>query len=236
VPRVVRLGLRAGSWRVATQPWSTSRPRKAVICRPFMEWRDPDSNRGHHDFQAPAQGGERCWFAGVSQEQGVAGCRLFPAVPRRFRPRAGRSWPKLRRASVVRPVDGAGRAVLRMDRQAAHGTRTKCRRSHRRWGANCARGLLLGAQFNVGAPGTWSRTPVGQGTRVGPAATGGRITAGPRLPCSVGTSKRLLALHPVRDLAGGTTSGTRVLRPPAAVARPEVLGHQGLRLTPCQTS
>jgi hypothetical protein len=72
--------------------------------------------------------------------------------------------------------------------------------------------------------------------RVGPAATGGRITAGPRLGCSVGTWKRLLALHPVRDLAGGTTSGTRVLRPPAAVARPEVLGHQGLRLTPCQTS
>jgi hypothetical protein len=54
---------------------------------------------------------------------------------------------------------------------------------------------------------------------VGPAATGGRITAGPRLPCSVGSSKRLLALHLVRDLAGRTTSGTRVLRPLAAVAR-----------------
>jgi hypothetical protein len=79
------------------------------------------------------------------------------------------------------------------------------------------------------APGTWSRTPVGQATRVGPAATGGRITAGPRLRCSVGTWKRLLALHPDRDLAGGTTSGIRVLRPPAAVARPEILGHQGLR-------
>jgi hypothetical protein len=71
--------------------------------------------------------------------------------------------------------------------------------------------------------------------RVGPAATGGRITAGPRLGCPVGTWKRLL--HSIRSVIwpGGTTSGTRVLRPPAAVARPEVLGHQGLRLTPCQT-
>jgi hypothetical protein len=95
---------------------------------------------------------------------------------------------------------------------------------------------LLRAQFNVGArPGTCSRAPVGQATRVGPAATEGRVTAGPRLPGSVGTSKRLLALHPVRDLAERTTSGTRVLRPLAAVARPEVLGHQGLGLTPCQT-
>jgi hypothetical protein len=57
---------------------------------------------------------------------------------------------------------------------------------------------------------------------VGPAATGGRITAGPRLPCSVGTSKRLLALHPVRDLAGPTTPRTRLLRPPVAIARREV--------------
>src|SRR4051794_29349373 len=27
---------------------------KALISRAFVEWRDPDSNRGHHDFQSCA--------------------------------------------------------------------------------------------------------------------------------------------------------------------------------------
>ena len=27
------------------------RTKKALLCRAFWEWRDPDSNRGHHDFQ-----------------------------------------------------------------------------------------------------------------------------------------------------------------------------------------
>jgi hypothetical protein len=30
-----------------------ARAQKRLPCRSFLEWRDPDSNRGHHDFQAP---------------------------------------------------------------------------------------------------------------------------------------------------------------------------------------
>jgi hypothetical protein len=30
----------------------SARPnKKALLCRAFREWRDPDLNRGHHDFQ-----------------------------------------------------------------------------------------------------------------------------------------------------------------------------------------
>jgi hypothetical protein len=166
--------------------------------------------------------------------EGAACSRVDRALPL---PRCGSAayGSSCRAPGVVRPVDSARRTVLRMDRHTAH-EQSAPLSSHRPWGVDCARGLLLRAQLNVAArPGTCSRAPVGQATRVGPAATGGRITAGPRLPCSVGTSKRLLALDPIRDLAGRTKSGTRVLRPPAAVAGPKSGSPRAQVDTLCQT-
>src|SRR4051812_23836860 len=42
------------SWRkVARRPRSQNE-KNLAICRALRKWRDPDSNRGHHDFQSCA--------------------------------------------------------------------------------------------------------------------------------------------------------------------------------------
>src|SRR3954447_15219415 len=40
-------------WRLRGAEQGT---KKALITRAFAEWRDPDSNRGHHDFQSCGRG------------------------------------------------------------------------------------------------------------------------------------------------------------------------------------
>jgi hypothetical protein len=47
----LRLGLRATLWRVAATIAGLRGLWKSPISRHFLRWRDPDSNRGHHDFQ-----------------------------------------------------------------------------------------------------------------------------------------------------------------------------------------
>jgi hypothetical protein len=42
------------TWRVAAQIALAPRTKKAPLCRAFPEWRDRDSNPGHHDFQSCA--------------------------------------------------------------------------------------------------------------------------------------------------------------------------------------
>ena len=41
-------------WRVDATANATRRRAKRAITRHFLRWRDPDSNRGHHDFQGGA--------------------------------------------------------------------------------------------------------------------------------------------------------------------------------------
>src|SRR4051812_32068969 len=62
------------------------RPNPVPICRDFREWRDPDSNRGHHDFQ---------WSQGL--RGGAVGClgrRFWADYGRRL----GIAWAGTRRA------------------------------------------------------------------------------------------------------------------------------------------
>jgi hypothetical protein len=55
----LRLGLRATLWHVAAKRKTKVCAAKWPISRHFVEWRDPDSNRGHHDFQGVAA--QRMW-------------------------------------------------------------------------------------------------------------------------------------------------------------------------------
>jgi hypothetical protein len=77
-PLGLRLGLCAPPWRVAAhvvaQPYDKSSP----ICRYSLRWRDPDSNRGHHDFQGVA--GERS-YPRRSCKSGVSELRHGGAMP-----------------------------------------------------------------------------------------------------------------------------------------------------------
>ena len=50
-PLGLRLGLCALPWRVVAHFCGPPLRQKYPICRYFLRWRDPDSNRGHHDFQ-----------------------------------------------------------------------------------------------------------------------------------------------------------------------------------------
>jgi hypothetical protein len=50
-PLGLRLGLCALPWRVAARFVAQAVRKKYPICRYSLGWRDPDSNRGHHDFQ-----------------------------------------------------------------------------------------------------------------------------------------------------------------------------------------
>jgi hypothetical protein len=52
----LRLGLCVPSWRVVAHFVRRPRDRIYPICRYFLRWRDPDSNRGHQDFQGVASG------------------------------------------------------------------------------------------------------------------------------------------------------------------------------------
>jgi hypothetical protein len=45
------LGLAPNSTPQLEPPKRLPTMKKALLCRAFREWRDPDSNRGHHDFQ-----------------------------------------------------------------------------------------------------------------------------------------------------------------------------------------
>jgi hypothetical protein len=45
---------------------------KHSIRRHFPRWRDPDSNRGHHDFQSCRLASESDWFAGVFADRGAS--------------------------------------------------------------------------------------------------------------------------------------------------------------------
>jgi hypothetical protein len=47
----LRLGLRQTSWREALRGGLLEEPEKSPFSRHFLRRRDPDSNRGHHDFQ-----------------------------------------------------------------------------------------------------------------------------------------------------------------------------------------
>jgi hypothetical protein len=72
------------------------------MARPGLETGDTTIFR----HRRPAGGRRR--FAGPSRTAGETGCSWFPAVSRRFRPRAGSPWPKPRRAQARphRPTPG----------------------------------------------------------------------------------------------------------------------------------
>ena len=53
-PLGLRLGLHARPRRVAARVAVAPVRQEVGHCRSFLRWRDPDSNRGHHDFQGAA--------------------------------------------------------------------------------------------------------------------------------------------------------------------------------------
>jgi hypothetical protein len=80
-------------WRVAARSEAADEGRKRAITRQFVRWRDPDSNRGHHDFQSCGAASESDRFTGVFADVGRPGdVRAFPhfaVVCRVKRPTAG---------------------------------------------------------------------------------------------------------------------------------------------------
>src|SRR5436189_6251740 len=67
--------------------------KKALITRAFAEWRDPDSNRGHHDFQSCALPTELSRRRRVSLARELDDRFQIPAAPdavsRRWTPAGG---------------------------------------------------------------------------------------------------------------------------------------------------
>src|SRR4029453_19261540 len=99
------------------------------------------------------------WSRGGATRVGSM-CRWVP-------PYGGGRWASVPRVSYVRLTALAG-LCLGWIGYTAH-EQSAPLSSHRRWGANCARGRLLRAQLNVAArPGACRRAPAGQATSVGP--------------------------------------------------------------------
>ena len=111
-----RLGLCALPWRVAAHKTCAAPARNCLIYRTFWEWRDPDSNRGHHDFQGVVSGEltwrrNRCirhYFAradGSAMPSVSLGWRGFgtPSAPRSPNGAIGRSV-----RSAVTVITGSG--------------------------------------------------------------------------------------------------------------------------------
>jgi hypothetical protein len=78
---------------------------KVPVCRHFVRWRDPDSNRGHHDFQGARRkrdGRKRPANRLVSDRVTPSRYLPFPSVPRGFgTPRAPRSPNRLSHGACV---------------------------------------------------------------------------------------------------------------------------------------
>jgi hypothetical protein len=79
--------------RIPTRAWASGRGRNRLVCRMFREWRDPDSNRGHHDFQScevtPESAGFADIFGAPTCPDGVRVFPYFADVCRAKRPTAG---------------------------------------------------------------------------------------------------------------------------------------------------
>src|SRR4051794_31141871 len=79
----MKLGiLRISPWRDAVSP-SDAAPSASLAAvraaRVSRLWRDPDSNRGHHDFQSCGLVFESALFAGLfGDREGSASVRVFP--------------------------------------------------------------------------------------------------------------------------------------------------------------
>jgi hypothetical protein len=82
--------------RSGLEPVRTASPVTGMDAFTASRWRDPDSNRGHHDFQAPGPGGRKdAGLQALRRSRARPRCRRFPAASCGFRPRARRSWPKI---------------------------------------------------------------------------------------------------------------------------------------------
>jgi hypothetical protein len=80
-PLGLRLGLCARPWRVAAHLGRVASARNLPICRSLQRWRDPDSNRGHHDFQScalPTELSRRGWIRVARRVAGARGGRRGP--------------------------------------------------------------------------------------------------------------------------------------------------------------
>jgi hypothetical protein len=87
------------------------RSRKQPTCRHFPQWRDPDSNRGHHDFQAAAKArttGAVC--RGLPELRGVGDAGGFQAIPVALGHRAGGGDPIVRQ-TLARKRAGSMTAI-----------------------------------------------------------------------------------------------------------------------------
>jgi hypothetical protein len=140
----LRLGLRAQSWRVAAQIRTLSRRRKVPSCRVFAKWRDPDSNRGHHDFQAPGAGRRKVRICrdGVTVAR-RPDARGFPRIPLGL----GHEW-RVRGLNALRFLTLS--RVRRAERLRGGRRRARC------WG-RCRAVRRRGSAGRVGRAGTSGR-------------------------------------------------------------------------------
>ena len=90
-------------------PRGPSKKRKLRVCSYIRKWRDPDSNRGHHDFQVCGRGSRTAAICLQTSQTAFAlrsaTCSQIPFVSRKF---GGRRAPGL---PMTDPWNGRGACV-----------------------------------------------------------------------------------------------------------------------------